>query len=599
MVMPPRPFVPAVSPSAATGPASTYHSVTPFVAYRSKGRIAARHAVSLSLASVGPLPAAGGFDAVAVSVTITHPTRSTAAEVFAPHASADTPAVSVASKRVATGFTVVPVDAKGRLRARLTKGRAALRVDVLGYQSPDSSGETFHPLATANLLRAHRVAAGGTRRVSVVGAPDTGLPPNGRIAAVALAVTASRPTVGTTVTAYPRGSRASTSPVVSARGGSASGVAVVAVGSHGDVILRNAHGHATLRADVEGYWTKDPTGSSFRSVTPTELYEGTAPANAWRSVRVAGRVGLPSPAGLSAAVLSVTVGPPTAAASLTVAPARAGFPSSGPISVPAHRSVTTTVLARLTGRDVHIYATRRMRITISVVGWYGATARGVDVNANSSTCRTSLPSGAGFAVIGANNGKPYNSPDAACFTSDTTLAKNLPAAPEYYMNLANPGKASTGNWNNGGPRACHVAHNYDAGCAYDYGYLAAAQAVGFARAHGMAAGSRWWIDVETDNSWGSNSVGQPGHHAANAADITGALHYLAVHGFPAGIYTETTWWTLITGGSTAFSHVPVWGGGAGSPKNARANCKPVSITGGPALLAQWFTNIQDTHDIAC
>jgi hypothetical protein len=600
MVVPPRPFVPAVSPSVAIGPASTYHSVTPFAAYRSKGRIAAHHVVSLSLAGAGPLPAAGRFAAVAVSVTVTRPTTSTAAEVFAPHASAITPAVSVAAKGVATGFTMVPVDAAGRLRARLTKGSAALRIDVVGYQSPDSSGETFHPLATANLLRAHRVAAGGTRRISVVGATHTGLPSNGRIAAVALAVTASRPTVATTVTAYPRGSRASTSPVVSVRsGGSESGVTVVAVGSHGDVMLRNTHGHATLRADVEGYWTKDPTGSRFHSVTPSELYAGTTVANAWRNIRVATRGGVPRVASAGGVVLSITTGSASTSATMTVAPTTTGFPTSGPINVAAHHPATTAVLTRLTGADVHVYASRRLPITVSVIGWYGVTASGVDVNAGVSSCDSGPSSAAAFAVIRATNGLPYNSSDPACFGGDVARAQNLPAAPQFYMNLADPGRASKGHWDNGGPKACHTAHNYDAGCAYDYGYLAASQAVGFARAHGMSAGSRWWIDVETDNSWGSATVGSPGHLASNVADIQGALHYFAGHSFPAGIYTETAWWTVITGSSKAFSQTPVWGGGAGSVKNARANCKSVSITGGPALLAQWFKDKNDDHDVSC
>jgi hypothetical protein len=594
MVVPPRPFVPAVSPSVTVGPASTYHSVTPFPAYRSKGRIAARHAISLSLAGVGPLPAAADFTAVAVSVTLTHPTRSTAAEVFASHASSITPAVTVAAKGVATGFTMVPVDSSGRLQARLTKGSAKLRIDVVGYQSPDSSGETFHPLATANLLKGHRVGSGGTRRVSIVGAPHTGLPSNGQVAAVALTVTASRPTVGATVTAYPRGSRASTSPVVSARGGSASGVAVVAVGSHGDVILRNAHGHATLRADVEGYWTKDPTGSRFHSVTPSELYAGTTVANAWRNIKVAARGGVPRVAGASAAVLSIRTGPPSTSATVTVAPTKSGFPTSGPISVAAHRSVTTSVLTRLTGADVHVYATQRMRITVSVIGWYGATANGVDV----SSCAAALSSSSTFAVIRATNGLPYNASDPSCFGTEVAQAQNLAAAPEFYMNLADPGRASKGHWNDGGPKACHVEHNYATGCAFDYGYRAAEQAFGFAHDHDMAAGSRWWVDVETDNNWGG-PLGAPAHLAANVADIQGALRYFATHGFPAGIYTETSWWTAITGSSTAFAQVPVWGGGAGSAKNARANCKAVSITGGPALLAQWFTNTHADNDVSC
>jgi hypothetical protein len=596
-VIPPGPYVAALSPSSVPGAASTYHSVTPFAAYRSKGRIAARHAVMMSLASVGGLPAAGSFSAVAVTATVTHPTSSTSAAVFAPGTSGRIKVATVPAKGAATGFTLVPVDSAGRLQARLSRGHANLRVDVDGYLSRGRGGASFHPLAPASVLRPHRVAGGRTRRISIVGAPHTGLPPNGRVAVVALAVTATRPTATTTVTAYPRGSRASTAPVVSARRGTtASGVAIVAVGSHGDVLLRNAHGHTRLSAAVEGYWTTDPTGSSFRSVTPTELYGGTTAGNAWRSIRVAGRAGVPSPANASAAVLSITTGPPSGSAAVTVAPARSGFPSSGPINVAAHHTVTTSVLTRLTGRDVHIYSTRRMRLTVSVVGWYGATASGVDVTADSA-CST-ISSGSAFAVIRATTGRPYASPDAGCFRAAVVQAEALPAAPQFYMNLADPGKASAGHWNDGGPRACHTARNYDRGCAFDYGYLAAKQAVGFASSQGAAAGSRWWVDVEIDNTWGSAS-GAPGHKAANVADIRGALNYLGSHGYPAGIYTETKWWGPITGSPATFSHVPVWGGGALTPKLARANCKAVSITGGPALLAQWFNQKTDDHDIAC
>jgi hypothetical protein len=595
-VIAPRPYVPTPTASIKTGAPSTYHSVTAFTAYRSKGRIAGHHAVTVPLASAGGLPAAGGFSAAAITVTVSHPTSSTSATVFAPGTSGRTKVVTVPAKGAASGFTVVPVDSAGRLRARLSRGSADLRVDVDGYLSTGSGGATFHPLAPAGVLRPRRVAGGHTRRVSVVGAPHTGLPSNGHVAAVALAVTATRPSASTTVSAYPRGGPASTAPVLSARPGTtASGVAVVAVGSHGDVLLRNAHGHARLSASVEGYWTTDPTGSSFRSVTPTELYGGTTAANAWRSVRVTGRAGVPSPARASAAMLSITMGPPAGSATVTVAPVRSGFPTSGPITVAAGHMVTTSVLARLTGRDVHIYATRRMRLTVSVIGWYGATASGVDV----SGCGAGLSAATTFAVIRATNGLPYHFSDPQCFGAQVAQAQGLRAAPQFYMNLADPGRASKQHWNHGGPKACHVAHNHDAGCAYDYGYLAAEQAVGFAQAHGMAAGSRWWVDVETDNSWGGK-LDAPAHHAANVADIKGALRYLATHGFPAGIYTETAWWSPITGSPSTFSQVPVWGGGAGSAKNARANCKAVSITGGPALLAQWFrTQGGVDHDVAC
>ena len=568
----------ASSAAAATtaGAVSTYHPVTAFTAYRSAGRLSPGHWRTVPLASRGGLPAAGSFDAVAVAVTLSQPTGATDAALSAAGATTRTRVVTAASKRTVTGFSVVPVTRSGTVRALLTGGHARLRIVVEGYQSPGSGGETFHALAPATVLSPHRVAAGASRSVTIVGAPRTGLPPNGHVAAVALAVTAAGPSASTTVTAYPRGAASGTGqPVVSGRRGvSSSGVGVVEVGAHGDVTLRNAHGHATLSAQVEGYWTTDRTGSSLRSLTPTTVYAGSTAANAWRSIRVAGRRGLPSAGRLTGAVLSLTVGPASRPSYLAVTPARHGFPGGGPVSVPAHTTVTTSVLAPLTGSSVHVYANRHQSLTVSVVGYYGRTADGTDVNAGAGSCSAGLPAGAGFAVIRATNGQPYGNADTSCFTAELSKASGLASAPEFYMNLADPGKASSTHWAKGGPKACHAATDFDPGCAYDYGYLAAEQAVDFAATNGAVTSSRWWIDVEVDNSWGQKHLtSPPAHQAANVADIQGALRYLSSHGHPAGVYTETAWWTAITGGSKGFEAVP---SGAAVPTAGRTPSRTAS-----------------------
>jgi hypothetical protein len=598
-----EPFIPSLVPAATSAtPAATYHAVTGFTAYASNGRVAPGNWVSVPLAGRHGLPAAGGFTAAAVTVTLSQATKPTTAAVSGSSTATRTRVVTAPVSRAAAGFAVAPVGSTGAVRVRLSGGHAALRIVVAGYQRAGNGGATFHPLTPATVLAPVRVGAGATRSVSILGSPRTGLPPNGHVAAVALAVTAGQPSATTTVTAYPRGQAAGAGQaVLAARNGRAtSAVGIVAVGAHGDVTLRNAHGHAMLSAQVEGYWTKDPTGASFRSVAPEVVYGGSTAANAWRSVTVADRSGLPQASQIGAALLSITAEGASVPAYLAIAPTRRGFPSSGPISVPAHTSVTTSVLARLSGANIHIYANRRLSLTVSVVGWYGTTANGTDVNASAGSCSSPLSSDATFAVIRATNGQPFHSANPTCFSSETNEARQLPAAPQYYLNLADPGRASKSHWDHGGPTACHVAHDYDLGCAYDYGYLAAKHAVGFAKQHEMAAGSRWWLDVEIGNSWGSRHLKQPGHQAANAADIQGALHYLRSQGLPAGVYTETVWWDAITGSPRGFSRVPVWGGGAGSLANARANCKQVSITGGPALLAQWFTKDSFVdHDVAC
>jgi hypothetical protein len=217
-------------------------------------------------------------------------------------------------------------------------------------------------------------------------------------------------------------------------------------------------------------------------------------------------------------------------------------------------------------------------------------AIGYDVG--NASCSGALPTGGSFGIVGVTAGRPYHR--SRCLSAEAAWAAGMTYSPQYYVNLANPGHKSS-HWGKGGPRACHRKPKYDPGCAYDYGYEAAAAAWSYVRAIGSNGHGRWWLDVETDNTWGISRAGI----AANQDVIRGAVHYLhARRHVPTGIYTETVWWDLITGGSTRFADVPVWGGGAGSKRNARHNCRPHSITGGPALLAQWIRGGVD-RDIVC
>jgi hypothetical protein len=216
-------------------------------------------------------------------------------------------------------------------------------------------------------------------------------------------------------------------------------------------------------------------------------------------------------------------------------------------------------------------------------------AVGYDVGAQS--CSTALPTGGSFGVVGVTAGRPFH--PSSCLVSEYAWAKKRTYRPQYYVNLANPGRRSV-HWGVGGPRTCHRKVKNDAGCAYNYGIQAAAAAASYVRGVGGDPHGRWWLDVEVDNTWGTGRAGI----AANIADIRGARHYLRHHLHAAvGVYTETSWWTQITRGAHMV-HVPVWGGGANSKRHARQNCRSHSITGGRALLAQWIAGTTD-HDLAC
>jgi hypothetical protein len=207
------------------------------------------------------------------------------------------------------------------------------------------------------------------------------------------------------------------------------------------------------------------------------------------------------------------------------------------------------------------------------------------------SCGTTLPRGGAFGIVGATAGKPFHR--SSCLSAEYAWARAMAYRPQYYVNLADPGHKSS-HWGHGGPRACHTKPKYDVGCAYDYGIKTAETALQYVKAAGSTGHGRWWLDVEPDNTWGTSHAGV----AANIADIQGALHYLRSRPkTSAGIYTETVWWAAITR-STRMSHIPVWGGGANSKHHAHQNCRRHSITGGPALLAQWIVGAVD-HDIAC
>ncbi|HVV75825.1 MAG TPA: hypothetical protein VHC43_07295 [Mycobacteriales bacterium] len=221
-----------------------------------------------------------------------------------------------------------------------------------------------------------------------------------------------------------------------------------------------------------------------------------------------------------------------------------------------------------------------------------APAGAIGRDVGSQSCAGTLATDVSFGIIATTAGRPYF--PSPCLSSEYAWASSLTYRPQYYVNLADPGHKSP-HWAQTGPRACDRKPKYDAGCAYDYGYDAAAAAWDYVSAVGSTGRGRWWLDVETDNTWGYTSNGI----IANRAIIRGALNYLRHrHHVGAGIYTETSWWWAITGGVTSFRGTPVWGGGAGSKRNARANCRPHSITGGPALVAQWIKAGID-HDIAC
>jgi hypothetical protein len=215
-------------------------------------------------------------------------------------------------------------------------------------------------------------------------------------------------------------------------------------------------------------------------------------------------------------------------------------------------------------------------VTAAAAGTASASGRyGNDISW--PQCGGAYPSNAGFGVVGVSDGIPYS--QNPCLASEWRWAAGRSGTPAFYMNLSNPGSSST-HWNQGGPKACSGASN-DAGCAYDYGWNAAAAALSYATAQSSssaATGHVWWLDIETANTWSSDK-------SLNLSDVKGALAYLKQHTSKAvGVYSTSYQWGVITGGAQLAA--PVWAAGASSAASAPSMCG-TGFTGRPVKLVQF------------
>lgn len=219
-----------------------------------------------------------------------------------------------------------------------------------------------------------------------------------------------------------------------------------------------------------------------------------------------------------------------------------------------------------------------------------------------------------FGIVGVTGGRPWGA--NSCSGAEFTWASGLQNAPGLYMNTANPAPTSSYYWPSSGtsdPALCvDAGSRTDPGCAYDYGWHAAADALGTeAKNIPNAVGLVWWLDVETANSWNGDGT-------SNAADLQGSVDYLRSHGVPSvGLYSTSSQWTSITGGyttATAASYAsawsskfiakypmtdsPVWVAGLGGASSATTNCG-TSFTGGSTWLAQYQDGSGYDADVAC
>jgi hypothetical protein len=105
---------------------------------------------------------------------------------------------------------------------------------------------------------------------------------------------------------------------------------------------------------------------------------------------------------------------------------------------------------------------------------------------------------------------------------------------------------------------------------------------------------KWWLDVETANSWETNSTN-------NRADLEGMVNYFRGIGGRVGLYSTATQWSQIAGTigpSSSLYGLDSWIPGAGSLSGAKTNCALPALTGGKTTVTQYVARRLD-YDYSC
>jgi len=144
-------------------------------------------------------------------------------------------------------------------------------------------------------------------------------------------------------------------------------------------------------------------------------------------------------------------------------------------------------------------------------------------------CPSNLPGGTvGFAIIGVNGGRAMT--ENRCLSSQLAWARKGDVAPAVYVNTNSPPQSYSS-------ALCSTSDNV---CrAHQYGRQAAQYALTYVGKHSPAV-DRYWLDVETMNTWSPDTV-------ENAAVLRGMIEVLTAEGKTVGIYSTNYQFTRIAG----------------------------------------------------
>ncbi|MCZ2804371.1 hypothetical protein O2W18_04585 [Modestobacter sp. VKM Ac-2983] len=237
-------------------------------------------------------------------------------------------------------------------------------------------------------------------------------------------------------------------------------------------------------------------------------------------------------------------------------------------------------------------------------------------------CGQTLPDDAAFAVIGVNGG--IATTENPCLADQWEWANDssgaVPAQPraQLYVNTANPGevRGQVTTWPRLGVNRYGVCDgDNSAACSYEYGVDRAENDVRIVLdtlgeaspgagdiavdSRADLVGLRWWLDVETMNTWQSDGAAAQRN---NRATLEGMTDHLESVGGRVGLYSTGYQWGEIVGEVPSWSSLhglDSWLAGARSLSGAVANCSDDPLVGGGRVIMTQYVEDDLDHDHSC
>jgi hypothetical protein len=186
-------------------------------------------------------------------------------------------------------------------------------------------------------------------------------------------------------------------------------------------------------------------------------------------------------------------------------------------------------------------------------------------------CKSQRFTNYGSGIVGVTGGLDFHK--NPCLNDETTWFSNY----SLYLNTGYPGPNYRPDLQKQ-PLNCN--HSNIACRAYNYGYNSALYALNYANSLNVHS-NRWWVDVESDNSWTKSAI-------VNQSSILGTVDAIdqKVPFASVGIYSYPSQWQAITAGWRI--DLPTWvATGSYSQSIASNACTTRSFTGGKVWLSQY------------